>query len=242
MFLATQRFATSFYMIIEQKYILIAQQGLVIQDWLEHVCVHDPKYYLGTVSSIYYDTPTLYHYFEKRNSDYIKCKIRLRWYDALIHGDLDRNVRCYIECKRKQGTLRQKERKEVFVSAKSLAGDPFSEEEILRAPSEIYEFDYLPPGILVPMLLIRYKRFRYVDPHSGVRIALDEEMCCTHANTAYIPGETPLHFDVSVLEIKGFHSELPNFLYPIRDYLTREAYSKYARCCEHLMQPLGRRI
>jgi hypothetical protein len=226
---------------IEQKHIFMAAQHGVIRDWLEYVCVRDPKYYAGTVSSIYFDTPSLYHYFEKRNSDYTKSKIRLRWYGT-VDSDPEGKVRCFVEHKHKYGTIRQKERKEIFVAAKSLLNDPLSAKEILRIPSEIYDLDYLPPGILIPILAIQYDRFRYVEPHTGARVALDLRIRCSHANSDYIAGEAPVNLNLGVVEVKGSKSDLPSVFRPIHDYLTREAFSKYARCCEKLLQPVERRL
>jgi len=227
---------------IEQKYVFIAQLKEMIIEWAEYCCVRDPRYYYGPVSTLYFDTPGLHHYGEKRNSDYIKAKVRLRWYEDLDTRNRAGAVGCYIEAKQKQGISRHKKRKEVVISSERLCHDPFSDEEILGLPSMVYELDYLPPGILVPMLLIQYDRYRFVDPRSGSRIAIDTNIRCTGANPAFIPRVPPVYLDAGVLEVKGLHRDLPGSFDPIVAHLNREAFSKYGRCYEHLLQPLGRRL
>ena len=63
---------------IEQKYIFVEQQGDPILEWLHDFLIPDSEYYCGSVFSIYYDTPYMHLYDEKRNSDYLKSRVRLR--------------------------------------------------------------------------------------------------------------------------------------------------------------------
>ncbi len=227
---------------IEQKFVFVNPQKDMILEWVEHACARDANYHIGTISSIYYDTPGLDHYFEKRHSDYVKSKIRLRWYDD-VEGDGDSfDVPCFVEMKRKHGVSRQKERNQMLIASHRLRDNPFDDEEILEIPNQVFELDYVPPGLLVPMLLIQYDRYRYVDPESGSRIAVDSNIRCTRVNPAYVAGVPPVHLDLGVLEVKGPDRGLPLVLMPMAPYLTLEAFSKYAQCYEHLMQPLGRRL
>ncbi len=204
--------------------------------------IPDSQYYFGSISSIYYDTPTLELYYEKRNSDYLKTKVRLRWYSDESKGTLDNELQCYLELKSKNGVFRQKRRMPLSLSLTALKGDPFSEEEIVLVPSRVHELSYVSSGPLVPTVLIQYKRYRFVEVESHSRVALDVNIRCTHANPAYIMGFPPVHLSEGVLEIKGVHRYLPSSLNSISSYLSREAFSKYARCLEHPMLPLSRRI
>ena len=222
----------------EQKYAFMGQQKEMILDWLEHCYIRDPVFEFGTISSIYYDTPALSSYYEKRNSDYLKSKVRLRWYENLQASDRDVDVTCYLEVKRKYGTVRQKDRIEVVISSKKLMDDPFSDQEILGLPSRTHELRCFPPGILVPILLIQYNRYRFMDSQSRSRIALDTDICCNRVNTVYFPLVPPVNLGMGVLEIKGNQTELPGSLNPIQTHLTKSAFSKYAQCLEHLANPL----
>lgn len=227
---------------IEQKFVFVNPQKDMILEWVEHACARDGKYYIGVVSSLYFDTPGLEHYLEKRNSDYVKSKIRLRWYEDVERAGEAFDVTCFVEMKRKHGVSRQKERSEILIDSHRLRDNPFDDEKILEIPNRVFDLDYIPPGILVPMLLIQYDRHRYVDPESGSRIAVDTNIRCTRTNAAYVPGVPPVHLEAGVLEVKGPDTGLPRVLKPMAARLTIEAFSKYARCWESLMQPLGRRL
>jgi hypothetical protein len=226
----------------EIKYCFINQLEQMLLDWLEYYCVQDPNYYLGHISTLYYDTPTLDLYREKRNSDYLKSKVRLRWYSKLQELKRNQEVKCYLEVKRKYGALRVKKRLKLNLSAKQLHHNPFVDDEIMRLPLMVYQLGYFPQGILVPVLLIQYERYRFIDPQSGSRISLDTNICCKNANAEYISGEPPIFFGVGVLEVKGKYREMPGFLAPIAHHLTKESFSKYGRSYESLMQPFGKRI
>jgi hypothetical protein len=227
---------------IEQKYIFLEPEKDGILDWLSSCMVPEQKYYSGYVFSIYYDTPYLDLYYEKRHSDYLKSKVRLRWYSDKSELDPDQEVRCFLELKRKYGILRQKSRIPFSLASGTLTHALLLNEEIANAPLRIQELAYTPPNRLVPILLVQYQRYRFVDPQTGSRIALDGNIRCTHVNSTYISGFPPVHLDMGVLEIKGAERQLPHSLNGVSSSLTREAFSKYARCCEHLMLPLSRRL
>ena len=126
--------------------------------------------------------------------------------------------------------------------AEVLADDPFQDEEILDLPDRVRELGYIPPGVLVPTLLIRYHRHRFLDPHSGSRIVVDTDICCSRVNDAYLPAFAPLYLNVGVLEVKGRSRGAFDTLVPIRMHLVKTAFSKYAFCLEEIMQPLERRM
>ena len=50
---------------------------------LDSVCRRDPEFPAAVVWTIYYDTPAFASLGEKINSDYLKRKIRVRWYSDL---------------------------------------------------------------------------------------------------------------------------------------------------------------
>ena len=96
--------------------------------------------------------------------------------------------------------------------------------------------------MLVPVLLVQYRRHRYVDPDSQAGIAVDAEIRCTRANQTFIHGMPPVHFDVAVLETKRMNRGIPGVLNPIASYLRKSTFSKYGIGIESLMHPLGRRV
>ncbi len=225
---------------VEQKYIFLAQQKSLIHDWLDFHCVRDPKYYSSVVSTVYFDTPQLQLYREKRNGDYLKSKIRLRWYEDWREMKPGKTVCGFLELKRRVGVLRQKERIEVSLSSQSLLDNPLKNKEIMELPVLMKQTAENLPEMLAPMLHIQYNRYRFVDPQSASRVSLDTDICCLNVNDDYLAGFPPIFLDAGVMEFKGTNRELPATFLPIMDYITKDAFSKYARCFEHLMQPINR--
>lgn len=226
---------------IEKKYALVnAARGPVLE-WLEGACSPDPVYSTGSISSLYYDTLQANFYEEKRNSDYIKTKVRLRWYTNLAELSDKVEVPCFLEVKRKIGSTRQKRRVPLNVYAGELR-QPFSSELLHTAPELVSELGFHPLELLLPSAVIEYKRHRFVDAQSGARVSLDFNITCPIANPTLLVESSPVILDEAVLEVKGDNDDLPMTLRPIRHQLRREAFSKYARCLERLIQPGGVRI
>jgi hypothetical protein len=231
---------------IEQKYLFPAGYTEVVRTWLEHACLPDPQYRSSTVSSIYFDTPQLFHFNESRNGEFLRAKVRLRWYadptDSSHSVAPHAEVRCFLEVKTKEGGLSKKQRTEVMMPTRILRDDPFSHDQILDLPARVFELNYRTFRPLVPILMIRYQRKRYLDVASDSGIATDTEIRCTRANEAVVQGLLPVHLDVGVLEIKGMNRGINEVLNPIGAYLTKSAFSKYGITLESLLQPIGRRV
>ena len=64
----------------ELKFALPPHRTALLEAVLRQICRPDPRYPAGIVTSIYYDTPRFHLLREKANSDYLKTKIRMRWY------------------------------------------------------------------------------------------------------------------------------------------------------------------
>jgi hypothetical protein len=229
---------------VEQKYVFAGMYADLLHSWLTSHCDLDPEFPLGTISSLYYDTPTLQLYEEKRNSDYLKTKVRLRWYDAYDESWTDRTpdeVPCFLEIKAKVGSLRTKGRVPVTMP-RQLLDDPFLQDPIVELPRRSgIEAPEL-PSALMPMLLIQYERARFVDPVTGGRIALDTRIRAIAAHPHYVPARFPIGLPVGVLEVKGAERDFPESLGPLSGYVTKIAFSKYATCWEQILQPAGVRM
>lgn len=91
----------------EIKYVAPTSRTQLTLRILEKTCDLDPKFPFGIVSSIYYDTQNWDFLREKRNSDYLKTKIRLRWYDQTPASN-DADGRSYAEIKYRIGSKRMK--------------------------------------------------------------------------------------------------------------------------------------
>jgi len=227
---------------IEQKFLFDGPRQGWLLDLLEFYLVRDPEFYFSPIVSLYYDTPSLSLYEEVCNGNYMKTKVRLRHYQKEFPPEQE-SVTCYFEVKRRFGTRREKDRKRVTLDPRSLQGDIFSQRAIREMPDASPELRLLiRGGVLVPLLVVEYERHRFIDPGSGTRVSLDTGIRCSQANSAYLCGTAPVSLDVGVLEVKGTLDVLPHCLTPIERYLRKQAFSKYARCCELLgdFLPVGR--
>ncbi|HEY7450198.1 MAG TPA: VTC domain-containing protein [Vicinamibacterales bacterium] len=230
---------------VEQKYVFGGMYADLLTSWLSANCDLDPEFPLGTVFSLYYDTPTLALCEEKRNSDYLKSKVRLRWYDAfdqMPSGEASDLVQCFFEVKSKIGSLRSKNRVALSMPRRHLLEDPFRRDEIIELPrrSGLDIADL--PSALLPMLLVQYERARFVDTATGCRIALDTRIRAVAAHPHYVPARCPNQLSVGVLEVKGPERDFPESLGPLSGYVTKAAFSKYATCWEQILQPAGVRM
>ena len=104
-------------------------------------------------------------YCEKINSDYIKTKVRLRWY-----ADIDnthQGLLSFIEAKQKIGNKRKKIRLQTRHPGEWLASIELENTQLLSVPllllSEGVELKYP----LFPVYHIRYKRYRFVEKSSN---------------------------------------------------------------------------
>jgi hypothetical protein len=218
---------------IEQKFVFNVADKDLLWEWLEFHLVRDPAFYFGPIVSLYYDTPALSLYGEVCNGNYIKTKVRLRWYQTHFPPE-QQVVNCYMEVKRKYGTRRHKQRQLLAIEPEDLAGDLFSRKVILEGPYGMPELRLFVRGILVPVLIVEYERFRFIEPDSGSRISLDTHIACTRSNPAYLAGAAPVTLASGVLEVKGVIDRLPDALRPIGHHLRKSSFSKYAICCNAL--------
>jgi hypothetical protein len=225
---------------IESKYVFALSDKPLLLDYLDAYCLPEGKFKEGGVQSLYYDTLNLDLYEEKRNSDYIKTKIRLRWYTALGEP-LARGtrVKCFLELKRKYGAWRRKGRILLDIPADTLLDDPFTDDTLAALPREACELAALSDVALLPAVIVQYSRHRFVDPDTGARISLDTDITCAGANGQLFatPMATPL--TTGVLEVKGESRDLPPFLNPLKSLVRKEAFSKYATIVDLLKSPAG---
>jgi hypothetical protein len=221
---------------IEQKFLFQPAAKDLLLDWLEFRFVRDPEHYHGPIISLYYDTPALRFFDEVRNGDYLKTKVRLRWYQTVFPPE-QALADCFLEIKQKFGVRRYKRRQSLALEPSCLKGDLFTHPAIRAVPENMSRLILLARGIIVPVLIVEYERFRFIDPRTGSRIALDSGITCSRANSAYLSGMTPVTLPVGVVEVKGALDTLPDGLRPMQRHLRKQSFSKYARCCELLIGP-----
>ena len=201
-------------------------------------CSPDEKYQTNQVNSIYFDTHNWIFADEKAASDYLKTKVRVRWYSDFSAGYLPQQIdeeenagAVFLEIKKKIGSTRDKVRKQLPLRASQLLASVNSIETAELIRSEIKKIDpELGCADLFPRILVQYRRRRFVDPLTRSRIAYDSNI------RGYAIGRAPVErFSVflmqSVLEVKGAEYELPmNLRFLNTVSFKKTAFSKYYEC------------
>jgi hypothetical protein len=216
----------------EIKYLVPASNAAALVAWTSSVCLRDGKYPPATVHTVYYDTPRLALLGEKIGSDFLKTKVRVRWY-------ADRDGRpgeaLFAEAKFRVGSQRRKVRHRLPMHAAEAAGRPLHDSvwiqwlEPLRADAP-----QLPPA-LSPVLGVRYVRHRFVEAAHAGRVTIDEGIGLDRINASRLNGRIPGVFAHAVFEYKGRLPDPPAALLPVvRFGARRGSSSKYLACYQHL--------
>lgn len=222
----------------ETKFVLDNREAHSALAWLRSHCTPDPQFPRGTVSSIYYDTPDLRHLREKINSDYLKTKIRVRWYAGLDGGEVGETS--FVEAKGKEGGRREKTRVETKYSGRWLAETELSASELRTIPWTLRNRGIFVCPTLCPVFQISYRRHRFLDRVTGARLCLDSGITVPRVNPQVVPHQNPFSLPQAVFEMKGPGVELPLSLrYLARLGCRRGSFSKYEVCYEKLVGPFG---
>jgi hypothetical protein len=219
----------------ELKFVLPAARAESALGLLRSLCPPDPQYRAALVSTIYYDTPSLELLAAKVDSDYLKLKVRLRWYDtAQTDGT------AFLELKTRVGSLRHKIRFRTDLRPAWLDVASMEDPALVRVLHLAQPFEIPLPGPLMPALMLRYRRHRFVERVSGARVTLDTGIEVPRAHKGLFHGGAATDLPVAVLEIKGDADDLPYTLRPLLHLGARRgAFSKYGMAAREVLGPLG---
>jgi len=208
---------------IETKYVF--QNGIAekLYRWLAKRCPRDPIFPENIIQNIYYDTYDWDFLREKINSDYIKTKVRLRWYSDLScarNGEAS-----FIEAKIKIGSKRNKYRVQTNYSGDRLSDMALEDDRLKKIPSLLCSSSpFLVPTFLIPICEIRYCRMRFIEPITRSRICLDYDICVSRVNRRVLSFPCVTNLKDGVFEIKG------NVSFGCR----KESFSKYFECVKQM--------
>jgi hypothetical protein len=208
----------------EIKYVGRASRGELVAGLLRTLCPLDPLHAENTVHSMYFDSRRLAAYEEKLGGQYLKEKLRLRWYDPGA-GE------AWLENKAREGALGWKRRQRVpFEPPGRDAG-----EEAFVAAANRHMSVALPPSCW-----LSYRRLRLVTPDGSARVALDQEIRAEWLSPAIARRRVEVILPVFVVEVKTAAREAPAWLSrAIGRLARRSAFSKYAACIGHARGGLG---
>jgi hypothetical protein len=211
----------------ELKFVLPASRGDVARSLVASVCKPDVEHPAATLSTIYFDTPDLRLLGEKIDSDYLKTKVRLRWYSPI--GREDGDARAFLEIKLRIGDRRDKVRVRTTLSAAVLRDLPFDHPQFETVVELARPLGIRLPPRLLPVLMVRYDRYRFVEPISSSRISIDTNIGAPRGSHRVVRDAPPILLPHAVLEVKGAGMDLPRVLHPlIRLGARRGSSSKYA--------------
>ncbi|MEM7309521.1 MAG: VTC domain-containing protein [Planctomycetota bacterium] len=211
----------------EIKFALDARRVPQVLARLVARCLPEEPHARGVVTSIYYDDLAWRAVAEKRNSDYLKAKVRVRWYRDEASGEA--LGRSFLEAKRRIGTSRRKLRLPCALAPAQLERLPLSAPELADLPAALAAEGFTPSPGLLPAFQITYARHRFVEPRSGARISLDSAIRVERTNPLRLPPPRPFALPEAVLEVKGGHRDLPPALFDLlRLGCRRASFSKFA--------------
>lgn len=214
----------------ELKYVAPLHRAKLALRILDKICSLDDKHPIGIVSSIYYDTVNWDLLREKRDSDYLKAKIRLRWYET-SEGISSGIGRSYAEAKYRIGSRRLKFRIPTDIHGDFLSRTTLTAPELRNVPDQLSARGAPIKHRICPAFVVRYHRCRYVDRLTGARISLDYKIGAPKTNPMMIAAPHPCNLPVTVLEVKGTDGVFPNSLRSLLKLgFRKEAFSKYYEC------------
>ena len=216
----------------EGKYVFPRTRLVPMLRWMEHVCRPDGDHPYGVVSSIYYDTREWDSLREKLNSDYLKTKVRLRWYGGEAG---DERAPAFAEVKYRIGSRRDKVRIPTSLTAGQLDALPLEDPLLLAVPRLIRAQGVPLTRPIFPAFVVRYTRLRYLEGTSGARVCLDHSISAPRTNRLMIRWTNPVELNTGVFEVKGPSRELPSVLRRLIALGGRmSSFSKYSACYERL--------
>ena len=214
----------------ENKYVVPAHQTSSALRILECMCDPDPKFPFGIVSSIYYDSRNWDFLREKRNSDYLKTKVRLRWYEQ-VQAATDGVDISYAEIKYRIGSKLMKIRMPTEFPGRYLSETTLDNTELLKIPAALAAKGAPIRQPIFPAFSVRYCRRRYVDRLTNARICIDYEISSPKSNPIMLATTFPCVLPKIVLEVKGSDGDFPLGLRNLLKLgFRRESFSKYYEC------------
>lgn len=211
----------------EIKFVVPSSAAEALRTWVGGVCRRDPSHPPARVTTVYFDTPDLRLLSEKIDSDYLKTKVRVRWYGTVDSGAST----VFAEVKHRIGSHRAKVRVVLDVPAADVARWPLCDARWPALLSPLRDRVPTLPSLLAPVLCLTYTRHRFLDPALAARITIDSDIRVIGVNVAMLAGQVPVGIDDVVFEYKSRSFDLPPHLGPIVRYGARRmAFSKYLAC------------
>lgn len=217
----------------EVKFVFSNLRATPVLKWLQHVCRIDPDFPHNIVASIYYDTKDWRFLQEKVNSDYLKTKLRVRWYRE--PDEWMSSGAAFIELKSKVGAPRTKFRLKAPYPSQWFAEIPLEHQQLLDIPQLLQSQGVFFEYHVFPAFIVQYERYRFIENISGARVCVDCHISAPKVNSYMLPEANPLPIQTAVLEIKGRLECLPTVLSQLMTFgCKKSSFSKYFACYQNI--------
>ncbi|MBE9527956.1 MAG: VTC domain-containing protein [Proteobacteria bacterium] len=217
----------------EQKFLFNPLYAGPIEEILRHHCIVDNRHVEDAIVSVYFDTEHLDSFDDVIDGAIFKEKLRLRWYELSTDESAQATVG-FFEVKGKSGFVGTKRRIKVPVT-EELIKHPMKIETYMNDEyrSAIAKLGWRQPKFFSPVIQIKYQRIRFIEPKSGLQVALDTAIEVTAVNERLVPGSMPTKTTKAVLEIKGAEHIWPSALKSLETFPLRSmSFSKFAFCLD----------
>jgi len=217
----------------EVKYSVPVSACPKVLDWLKATMRPDPKYPRAIIHTLYYDTRNLSALREKVDSDYLKTKVRLRWYqtfDGKAQGE-----KVFAEVKYRIGKQRKKMRFDTSFSPDFIVQQSINAPELLTLNQLLVEQGVINEESYYPALQLEYERHRFIEPSTGARVCLDSAIYLKRTNPLLLAPSSGCKIPAAVFEYKHLDSQLPYHLATLFEFgAQKSSFSKYFACAENL--------
>lgn len=223
----------------ERKFYIVPDRLGLALGLLRQMCRPDPDYPFDLVNTLYYDTADLEQYELSAAGDFRKNKVRLRWYDD---GKAETGeTAVYLELKSRQGFASSKQRQRFTVSPHLLERQNIPDGVLSRAEitDTLGDFGHFPGKPLVPIIYISYRRYRFTEMFTGIRVSFDYDISASVVAAELGRHERTIKIAGGVIEVKGPSLDLPVSLRRLKFLDTDwSRFSKYGACLEvHFQEP-----
>lgn len=225
----TTRFERKFYVPYHRIYHAVAM--------LSHHTRADPQFPTSQVQSVYYDTDDLEMFYASIDGSRVRKKVRIRWYDRPSAG----HVTIFVEVKCKDGRAGTKYRKSMNIDDSLISGGYWGSGIVPydRLLGILVELGFRPHRRIHPLVMVRYKRQRFTEITTGLRLSIDTHIESRATDRWGIFVAPQVRLSGAILEMKGPWIEVPPTLCWINQMgLDWSRYSKYAAYLEaHMGTP-----
>ncbi|MCE5253020.1 MAG: VTC domain-containing protein [Actinomycetia bacterium] len=238
---------------VEQKFFISPAQMSFVFALVRRTCRWDDDYPEEQINSVYFDTADLDQHERSLSGEFTKDKVRIRWY-GIHRGRVEAGppagperpgaatIPVWIELKSRRGFASTKQRRRHEVPAEALVFEALRKGIV---PTDMLaktmaEFGFFPSRRLLPVIVISYRRCRFVEPRTGFRVAVDSHIRSSMILPGHGHGERDLELPGAVVEVKGPFGDLPQSLRTLADVGSSwTRYSKYSSSLDAHAADLG---